>query len=204
MKELLGKTAQFTIFLFITSLLVPASVLPKRPTTKYEPFLSEKIQNAREIEKRGEIQGAEEEYLNIYRKSKKDFKWRNNVNTWNDYMTSIRALISFYYRQGNFQEVDWYFREYHNEVEEDKYAEGMLLMLLQDVDKSVQILIDKKKIKEAELVYLDLEENLGRTLGYQHLLLGELYKRMAAFYIKTGNQEEGKKYAEKSSALMKE
>lgn len=201
MKE---KTLKLVILLLMASLLVPSPVFSKRPTTEYEPFLSEKIKKARELERRGDHQGAEEAYLKIYRESKEEFKWRKDENTWIDYMASLRAIISFFYGQGNLQEVDWYFREYHHELEGDEGMGGMVLMLLQDVEKEIENLLNKKKIREAELIYLDLEENLGTLLGYQHFLLGELYKRMAAFYIKAGNPEEAKKYAERASSLMKD
>ncbi len=199
-----GKIFTVTILLLLTYLFFPALTLSKRPQTEYEPFLDEKIQKARDLEKRGDHRGAEEEFLNIYKEAQKKFKWRKSKNSWDDYMMSLRAVIAFYYGRGNFPEVDWYFREYHHELEEDKEAGGMLLMLLQDVDEVVEDLVSKKKPREAELVYLDLEENLGKTLGYQHFLVGELYRRMAAFYINIGNAEEGRKYAEKASTLMKE
>lgn len=179
--------------------------LSKRPKKDEVLFLSEKLGMAKKQEDTGQYQKAEEMYLELYKEYKNEFEWhRGSENHWRDYMTSLRALISFYYGHGKFQDVNWYFREYNDELEEDEEVGSMQWMLMQDIEDSVQKLIKRKQYKDAELIYLDLENRITSTLGFRHFLLGLLYENMIAFYVKTGDQNKAAEYAKKASTMMKD
>jgi hypothetical protein len=200
-----GQIFRFLTLLFVVQLVFPSTGLGKRPKGDDVLFLSEKIKLVKEKEEAGEYREAEEMYLELYEESKKEFRWhQGSENHWRDYMTSLRALIRFYYDRGRFQDVDWYFREYNDELEEDEEVGSMHWMLMSDIEESVQKLIKGKKYKEAELIYLDLENRITSTLGFRHYLLGLLYKNMAAFYVKTGDQDKAAEYAKKAGVMMKD
>lgn len=199
------KTLQVLLLFLPVTLLVPSVALSKRPKGDEVLFLSEKIEQAKKQDLAGQYRDAEELYLELYQECKKEFEWnRGSENRWRDYMTSLRALISFYYGHGKFQDVEWYFREYNDELEEDEEIGSMQWMLMTDIEESVQAQVRKGNFKDAELVYLDLENRIASTLGYRHFLLGTLYKNMAAFYVKTGDSGKAAEYAKKAGTLMKD
>ena len=196
---------RFLLPLLSIQLLFPSMVLSKRPKGDEVLLLSEKIELAKKEEDTGKYQKAEELYLELYKEYKKEFEWhRESENHWLDYMTSLRALISFYYGQGKFQDVNWYFREYNDELEEDEEVGNLQWMLMQAIEDSVQKLIKRKQYKDAELIYLDLENRITSTLGFRHFLLGLLYRNMTAFYVKTGDQTKAAEYAKKAGTMMKD
>ena len=196
---------RFLLPLLLVQFLFPSMGLSKRPKKDEVLFLSEKLGMAKKQEDTGQYQKAEEMYLELYKEYKNEFEWhRGSENHWRDYMTSLRALISFYYGHGKFQDVNWYFREYNDELEGDEELGSMQWMLMQDIEESVQKLIKRKQYKDAELIYLDLENRITSTLGFRHFLLGLLYKNMTAFYVKTGDQNKAAEYAKKAGAMMKD
>lgn len=196
---------RFLLPLLLVQFLFPSMGLSKRPKGDEVLFLSERIELAKKQEVKGQYQKAEEMYLELYKEYKNEFEWhRGSENHWRDYMTSLRALISFYYGHGKFQDVNWYFREYNDELEGDEEVGSMQWMLMQDIEESVQKLIKRKQYKDAELIYLDLENRITSTLGFRHFLLGLLYKNMTAFYVKTGDQNKAAEYAKKAGAMMKD
>lgn len=195
----------FLLPLLLVQFLFPSMGLSKRPKGDEFLFLSERIELAKEQEETGQYQKAEEMFLELYKEYKNEFEWhRGSENHWRDYMTSLRALISFYYGHGKFLDVNWYFREYNNELEGDEEIGNMQWMLLRDIEESVQKQIEKGNFKDAELIYLDLENRISSTLGFRHFLLGLLYKNMTAFYVKTGEQNKAAEYAKKAGAMMKD
>jgi len=185
--------------------LFPSAAMSRRPKEEDAPFLSEKIDFAKEKESAGEIREAEETYLELHEECKKALRWHSDSeHRWLDYMTSLRALIRFYYGQGKFQDANWYFRKYNEELEGDQEIGNMQWMLLQDIEESVRRLTEEKKYKDAELIYLDLENRIASSLGYRHFLLGLLYKNMAAFYVKTGDPTKASECAKKAGKMMDE
>ncbi len=195
----------FLLLLLLVQFFSPSMGLSKRPKKDEVLFLSEKLGMAKKQEDTGQYQKAEEMYLELYKEYKNEFEWhRGSENHWRDYMTSLRALISFYYGHGKFQDVNWYFREYNDELEGDEELGSMQWMLMQDIEESVQKLIKRKQYKDAELIYLDLENRITSTLGFRHFLLGLLYENMIAFYVKTGDQNKAAEYAKKASTMMKD
>jgi len=194
----------FLLLLLAVQCLFPSAGISKRPKEEETLFLSEKISLAKEKEYGGEPREAEDMYLKLYEECKKEFRWhQGSENRWRDYMTSLRALIRFYYGQGKFQDVNWYFREYNDELEGDEEIGNLQWMLLRDIEESVQRLVDEKRTKDAELIYLDLENRIATTLGYRHFLLGLLYKNMTAFYVKTGEPNKAAECAKKAGTMMK-
>lgn len=192
------------LLLIFVQHLFPSEAVSIRPKEDDVLFLSEKIQLAKKKESAGKYREAEEMFLEIYEECKQDFKWnQRSEHRWRDYMESLRALISFYYGQGKFQDVNWYFREYNDELEEDEEIGSMQWLLLKDIEESVQRLIEERRSHDAELIYLDLENRIASTLGYKHFLLGLLYKNMAAFYVKTGESEKAAECAKKAGTMMK-
>jgi len=202
---MIRKILHVLLLFLLARFLFPAVALSKRPKGDDLLFLSEKIEQAKQRDLAGQYREAEEMYLELYQECKKEFEWsRSSENRWRDYMTSLRALIGFYYGHGKFQDVDWYFREYSAELEEDEEIGSMQWMLMNDIEESVQRQVKKGNVKDAELVYLDLENRITSTLGFRHFLLGTLYKNMAAYYVKTGDQDKAAEYAKKAGALMKD
>ncbi len=196
---------RFLLPLLLVQFLFPSMGLSKRPKGDEVLFLSERIELAKKQEVKGQYQKAEEMYLELYKEYKNEFEWhQGSENHWRDYMTCLRALISFYYGHGKFLDVNWYFREYNDELEEDEEVGSMQWMLMQDIEDSVQKLIKRKQYKDAELIYLDLENRITSTLGFRHFLLGLLYENMIAFYVKTGDQNKAAEYAKKASTMMKD
>lgn len=196
---------RFLLPLLLAPFLFPPAALSKRPKEDDVLFLSEKIERAKQQDQAGRYREAEETFLELYQDCKKGFEWnRRSENRWRDYMASLRALISFYYGHGKFQDVDWYFREYNDELEGDEEIGSMQWMLMSDIEESIQRQVRKGNFKDAELVYLDLENRITSTLGYHHFLLGTLYRNMAAFYVKTGEQNKAAEYARKAGTMMKD
>ncbi len=176
----------------VIALFLPATALAKRPPSRESPYVSDILQKALDQEKTGQTSEAEETLLDLYESLKKDHF--REEHQWLSYMNTLRNIISFYYRQANYKEADWYHREYADELEGDRDESGMHAMIVFDVKTIAENLIEGGHFRRAEDTFLYLKDRLEDRLGYDHWLVRLVYKNMVGLYLKMGNAEMAEKY----------
>lgn len=175
-------------------LCLPALAMAKRPPKSDSASVSDIIQKALDSEKAGKVSEAETTLLELLDAVKSD-RFREEYE-WLSYMNVLRRLISFYYRQGNYKEADWYHREYSDELEDDEDESGMHAIIVFDVKTIAEELIDKGNFHKAEETFLYLKDRLEARLGYRHWLVRLVYKNIVGLYLKMGNTEMAERYSQ--------
>lgn len=187
---------RFTIIVaVIFSLLLPHTALAKRPPKKESFYVSDIIKKALDLEKEGKASEAEDVFLELY-ESIKGKKFREE-HEWLAYMKVLRNLISFYYRQADYKEADWYHREYSDELEDDHDESGMHAMIVYDIMGIAEDLIKEGKFQRAENTFLYLSDRLEDRLGYKHWLVRLVYKNIISLYIQMDNTDMAQEYNHK-------
>ena len=179
----------------IFPLLLPHGALAKRPPKKESFYVSDIIKKGLDLEKEGKVSEAEDVFVELY-DSIKSRKFREE-HEWLAYMKVLRNLISFYYRQGDFKEADWYHREYSDELDDDEDESGMHAMIVYDIMAIAENLIKDGKFQRAENTFLYLTDRLEDRLGYKHWLVRLVYKNIISLYVQMDNTVMAQKYSRK-------
>ena len=178
--------------LLVTVLFLPQITPAKRPQKKESLYITDIIQKARDLEKKGSVSEAEEVFVELY-ESRKSSRIREE-HEWLAYMNVLRNLISFYYRQEDYKEADWYHREYSEELDEDDEESGMHAMIVYDIKGIAEDLIVAKEYQKAEDTFLYLTDRLEDRLGYRHWLVRLVYKDIISLYLQMDNMTKAKEY----------
>ena len=179
----------------LMALLIPQATLAKRPPKKESPYVTDIIQKARQLEEEGDFSEAEDVLIELYR-SIKSSRFREEYE-WLAYMNVLRNIISFYYRQGDFKEANWYHREYSDELDEDEEESGMHAMIVYDIMGIAEDLIKSGNYRKAEDTFLYLTDSLEDRLGYRHWLVRLVYKNVIALYLQMDNRAKADEYNQK-------
>ena len=179
----------------IISLLLPQVTLAKRPPKKTSPYVTDIIQKSRDLEKEGNFSEAEEVLVELYQ-SIKSSRIREEYE-WLAYMNVLRNIISFYYRQEDYKEANWYHREYSDELDEDEEESGMHAMIVYDIMGIAEALIKAGNYQKAENTFLYLTDRLEDRLGYRHWLVRLVYKNVIALYLQMDNRAKAEEYSKR-------
>jgi hypothetical protein len=193
MESSVKKLSWFCISLIAVSLVFPTAAYSKRPSERESVYVSDIIQKASELEKRGNPDEAEEILLDLLENVKK--KTFRKESEWLSYMHVLRTIIAFYYRQGEFKEADWYLKEYSNELDDDDEESGMHAIIVYDVSDIAGDLIDSGDLEKAEETFLYLTDRLENRFGYDHWLVRLTYKNIIALYVRMNNSEMAEEYS---------
>lgn len=176
----------------VISLLLPQITLAKRPPKKESPYVTDIIQKARDLEKEGDFSEAEDVLTELYQSIKS--KRIREEYEWLAYMNVLRNIISFYYRQGDYKEANWYHREYSDELDEDEEESGMHAMIVFDIMGVAEDLIKSGNYQKAEETFLYLTDRLEDRLGYRHWLVRLVYKNVISLYLQMDNRTKAEEY----------
>lgn len=179
----------------VISLFLPQITLAKRPPKKDSLYVTDLIQKALDLEKKGNFSEAEDIFVELYQTINSN-RIREE-HQWLAYMNVLRNIISFYYRQEDFKEADWYHREYSDELDEDNEESGMHAMIVFDIRGIAEDLIIAEKYQKAEDTFLYLTDRLEERLGYQHWLVRLVYKDIISLYLQMDNITKAKEYNQK-------
>ena len=179
----------------IISLLLPQVTLAKRPPKKTSPYVTDIIQKSRDLEKEGNFSEAEEVLVELYQ-SIKSSRIREEYE-WLAYMNVLRNIISFYYRQEDYKEANWYHREYSDELDEDEEESGMHAMIVYDIMGIAEALVKAGNYQKAENTFLYLTDRLEDRLGYRHWLVRLVYKNVIALYLQMDNRAKAEEYSKR-------
>jgi len=179
----------------IISLLLPQVTLAKRPPKKASPYVTDIIQKSRDLEKEGNFSEAEEVLVELYQSIKS--KRMREEYEWLAYMNVLRNIISFYYRQGDYKEANWYHREYSDELDEDEEESGMHAMIVYDIMGIAEALVNAENYQKAENTFLYLTDRLEDRLGYRHWLVRLVYKNVIALYLQMDNRAKAEEYSKR-------
>ena len=112
-------------------------------------------------------------------------------------MNVLRNIISFYYRQEDYKEADWYHKKYSEELDEDDEESGMHAMIVYDIMGIAENLIIASDYQKAEDTFLYLTDRLEDRLGYRHWLVRLVYKDIISLYLQMDNIPKAKEYNQK-------
>jgi len=191
MKKLYFTLATALVF----SLVLPQIGFAKRPPKKGSLYISDLIQKARDLEKEGSFSEAEEVLVDLFQ-SMKPSRFREEYQ-WLSYMNVLRNIISFYYRQGDYKEGNWYHRKYSDELDEDDEESGMHAMIVYDIMGIAESFIKTGDYQQAEDTLLYLTDRLEDRLGYRHWLVRLVYKNVISLYLQMDNRTLADEYAQK-------
>jgi hypothetical protein len=189
------RTSFLILTALILSLIIPTTVQAARPPKKESRFVTDIVQKALELEKDGRVKEAEEILLELYRPY--EGKRFRDESRWLAYMNILRNIISFYYRNENFKEADWYHNQYSDELDEDEEESGMHAMIVYDVMGIAEDLIKSGEHLRAEETFLYLTDRLEARLGYDHWLVRLVYKNIVSLYLRMENEEMALEYNRK-------
>ncbi len=181
--------------LLVMALFLPQTTLAKRPPKKDSPYVTDVIQKARDLEKEGNFSEAEDVLLELYQSIKS--KRIREEYEWLAYMNVLRNIISFYYRQEDYKEADWYHKKYSEELDEDDEESGMHAMIVYDIMGIAENLIIASDYQKAEDTFLYLTDRLEDRLGYRHWLVRLVYKDIISLYLQMDNIPKAKEYNQK-------
>ena len=179
----------------VMPLLLPQPTLAKRPLTKDSPFVTDIIQKALDLEKEGSFSEAEGVFVELYQSIKSN-RIREEYE-WLAYMNVLRNIISFYYRQENYKEANWYHKEYSDELDEDTEESGMHAMIVYDIMGIAENLRKEGDYQKAEDTFLYLTDRLEDRLGYRHWLVRLVYKNVISLYLQMDNITKAEEYSQK-------
>ncbi len=179
----------------IMSLLLPQITHSKRPPKKDSPYVTDIIQKAKDLEKEGSFSEAEEVLVELY-ESMNPSRFRDE-HQWLAYMNVLRSIISFYYKQGDYEEGNWYHRKYSDELDEDDEESGMHAMIVYDITGIAESFIKEGDYQKAEDTLLYLTDRLEDRLGYQHWLVRLVYKNIISLYLQMDNTAGAEEYSQK-------
>jgi hypothetical protein len=186
----------FTIVL-ISSLILPFTIQAARPPSKESPYISDILQKVLILEKDGKVKEAEAELVELFQSLEKR-KFRE-LHEWLTYMNVLRNIIAFYYRRGEFKEADWYYREYSEELEEDKEKVERHALIVKDIIDIAEGLKEQGRMQQAEDTLLFMTDQIERLFGFDHWLTLNLYKETLKLYIQINNEVKTEEYRLKIS-----
>lgn len=181
--------------LLVTALFLPQITSAKRPPKKESFHVTDIIEKARDLEKQGKVSEAEDVFVELYQTIKPD-RIREEYE-WLAFMNVLRNIISFYYRQEDYKEADWYHKKYSEELDEDDEESGMHAMIVYDIMGIAENLMIAGDYQKAEDTFLYLTDRLEDRLGYRHWLVRLVYKDIISLYLQMDNIPKAKEYNQK-------